>query len=150
MYFIRPWLYIGKHRDTLNLPQLQGYHIRAMLQLEELVPQPGVHCLYLPVADGVPFAKTDFRRGVDFILLEHRLNRNVLVACAAGISRSVTFAIAALKETEQMPLLDAYRDIVKVHERALPHQALWLSLCAFYHESIPYIDVLRLYNRACS
>ena len=31
---------------------------------------------------------------------------------------------------------------------ALPHPALWQSLCAYYQESTPYVEVLKLYNRA--
>lgn len=150
MYLVRPWLYIGKHRDTLNLPHLKANHIRAMLQLEELVGQPGIHTLYLPAEDGTPIPVNDYRRGINFILLEHQLGRNVMIACAAGISRSVTFAIAALKETEGAPLLAAYGEIVKMNTMALPHPALWHSLCSFYQEDIPYVEVLKKYNRAIS
>lgn len=150
MFTVRPWLYIGKHRDAENLPQLQAYQIRAMLQLEEPVEQPGIHTLYLPVQDGVPVPESDYRRGIRFILLEHQLGRNVLIACAAGISRSITFAIAALKETEGSSLLSAYEEIVQAHSMALPHPALWQSLCAYYQESTPYVEVLKLYNRAKS
>ncbi|WP_161888400.1 protein-tyrosine phosphatase family protein [Pontibacter russatus] len=147
MYPVRPWLYVGKHRDTMNLPHLNANHIGAMLQLEEAVAQPGMHVLYLPIADGVPLPVETLRRGVSFLLLEHGLGRNVLIACAAGISRCVTFAIAALKETEGIPLLAAYSEIVQKNSRALPHPVLWQSLCSFYHENTPYIEVLRIYNR---
>ena len=148
MYLVRPWLYIGKQRDTENLPQLQAKQIRAMLQLEERVEQPGVHVLYLPVRDATAIAANDLRRGVSFILLERQLGRKVMIACAAGISRSVTFAVAAIYETEGIPLLMAYSDIVRVHSMALPHPALWKSLCLYYQQDVPYVEVLRLYNRA--
>ncbi|GAA4437602.1 hypothetical protein GCM10023188_31980 [Pontibacter saemangeumensis] len=148
MFTVRPWLYIGKHRDAENLPQLQAYHIRGMLQLEEPVEQPGIHTLFLPVQDGVPISENDYRRGIKFMLLEHQLGRNVLIACATGISRSITFAIAALKETEGSSLLSAYGEIVQEHAMALPHPALWQSLCAYYQENIPYVEVLKRYNRA--
>jgi len=147
MYPVRPWLYVGKIRDTLNLPHLNANHIGAMLQLEEPVIQPGMHVLYLPIADGAPLPVDALRRGVGFLLLEHRLGRNVLIACAAGISRSVIFAIATLKEAEDIPLLAAYEEIVKKNNRALPHPVLWQSLCSFYHEDVPYVEVLRKYNR---
>lgn len=147
MYLVRPWLYIGRYRDTQHLPHLNAHHIRAMLQLEELQVQPGMHALYLPIKDGVPLPENTFRRGLNFILLEHQLGRNVLIACAAGISRSVTFAIAALRETEGTPLVAAYGEIVKKNSMALPHPVLWRSLCSFYNEDIPYVEVLKKYNR---
>ena len=147
MYLVRPWLYIGKQRDALSLPHLRARHIQAMLQLEELVVQPGIHALHLPIADGAPIPLPYFRRGVSFILLEHGLGRNVLIACAAGISRSVTFAIAALKETEGTPLLAAYGEIVQRHAMALPHPVLWQFLCSYYREHTPYIEVLKKYNK---
>lgn len=148
MYPVRPWLYIGKQRDTVNIPQMQAKQIRAMLQLEERVEQPGMHILFLPVEDATAIAADDFRRGVNFILLEHQLGRKVMIACAAGISRSVTFAVAALHETEGISLLIAYSEIVNVHSMALPHPALWQSLCSYYQQDIPYVEVLRKYNRA--
>lgn len=147
MYLVRPWLYIGKYGNTQHLPHLNANRIRAILQLEELEAAPGMHTLFLPIADGVPLPENAFRRGLSFILLEHQLGRNILIACAAGISRSVTFAIAALRETEGVPLVEAYGEIVKKNTMALPHPVLWLSLCKFYNEDIPYVEVLKKYNR---
>ncbi|GAB3540154.1 hypothetical protein GCM10027443_37670 [Pontibacter brevis] len=150
MYSVRPWLYIGKCRDTVNLPRLKSNHIRGMLQLEDLVEQLGIHVLHLQVADGHPIPEKEFQRGIHFVLLEHKLGRNVLIACGAGISRSVTYAIAALKETEGLSLLAAYGEIVKRNYTALPHAVIWKSLCAYYNEDVPYIEVLRQYNIARS
>ena len=46
---IRPWLYVGKYRDTLDPYTLGLHRIEAMLQLAEAVKQPGITSLYLPV-----------------------------------------------------------------------------------------------------
>ena len=54
MYPIRPWLYVGKYRETLNRRLLHINGIGSMLQLAERVDQPGIASLYLPVDDGVP------------------------------------------------------------------------------------------------
>src|SRR4051794_36253601 len=88
---IRPWLHVGKYRDTLNRSLLGSYQIGAMLQLAEHVPHPQIATLYLPVEDGVPLAGDLLQRGGAFAHTAHQQGQNVLIACGAGISRSVTF-----------------------------------------------------------
>ena len=146
MNSVRPWLFVGKFRDTLNPNYLKANNIEAMLQFAELVEYPGILACHLAVEDGVPLTPVDFQRGLNFILEQHQQDKKVLIACGAGISRSVIFTIAALRETEGTALLGAYQEIVNAHIEALPHPVLWKSLCAFYQEDIPYIQVLRHYN----
>ncbi len=64
------------------------------------------------------------------------------MACGAGISRSATFAVAVLKETEGLSLLEAVQTVKKYHPESLPHPALWESLCAYYGEEVPIISML--------
>lgn len=139
MYAVRPWLHIGKYAETQNKPLLDTYGIGAMLQLADHVPQPGIDALYLPVEDGVTLAPEHLQRGVAFLREHKQANKKLLVACGAGISRSTTFALALLKEEENLALLDAYRAVLKVHPAALPHYKLWDSLCAYYDEPIPFM-----------
>jgi hypothetical protein len=76
-----------------------------------------------------------YRETLDNELLAQRAaGKTVLVACGAGISRSTSFAIAALKEAESLPLLAAAREVRKLHPDGLPHMALWSSLCLHYQE----------------
>jgi protein-tyrosine phosphatase len=138
---IRPWLYIGKYRDTLNQHLLSAYNIGAMLQLADLVEQPGITSLYLPVDDGVPLPDDLLRQGVDFVLGEKSRGRIVLIACGAGISRSAAFAVAVLKEVEGLGLLDAFRVVKGRHPLAMPHPAIWESLCAYYQEDVSFYDL---------
>lgn len=143
MYQIRPWLYVGKYRDTRD-PHLLGiYQIEAMLQLAEAVEQPGVASRYLPVEDGEPLLFDLLRQGVDFVLAEIHQQHIVLIACGAGQSRSVAFAIAALKEAEELSLLTAWHEVKQRHPDALPHMALWKSLCLYYHEDVPFQKILQ-------
>lgn len=146
MYVIRPWLYVGKYRETLDLSLLKARGIGAMLQFAELVEHPGIRSLYLAIDDGYPLSQETIRQGINFIHAEHQAGNTILVACGAGISRSVSFAIVALKEIEGLGLFDAYELIRKAHVAALPHMALWKSLCTYYHEDVPYLDMLRAYN----
>lgn len=148
MYLIRPWLYLGKFRETKSLSLLQLNGIEAMLQFAEPVEHPGIASIYLNMEDGLPISSSSFEQGTGFILAAHHQGKKVLIACSAGISRSVSFGIAALKETEEISLLDAYQAIVRTNTTAFPHQALWKSLCARYNEDIPYLEVIRKYNQA--
>ncbi len=139
---IIPWLYIGKYRDTLNGALLSMHKIGAILELAEPVTYPTLFTLYLPVEDGEPLPQHLLRQGVDFILAAKRQEPRVLVACGAGISRSVAFAVAALKEAEGLSLLEALRLIHIHHSEALPHPALWGSLCEYYQEDVPLHEML--------
>ena len=51
---VRPWLYVGKYRETLNVNLLAGRKIEVMLQLAEAVTYPHITSIYLPVEDGEP------------------------------------------------------------------------------------------------
>jgi hypothetical protein len=142
MYPIRPWLYVGKYRETLNRRLLHINGIEAMLQFAERVDQPGIASLYLPVDDGVPLPEAVLRQGVDFVRKERRRGQRVLIACGAGVSRSVAFAVAVLKEEEGLTLLDAWRIVRRRHPDGMPHPALWKSLCRYYQAEISVEEFL--------
>jgi protein-tyrosine phosphatase len=141
MQEIRPWQFIGKYSETLDRDLLERHQIQAMLQLAELAKHDGIATLYLPVDDGVPLQPELLARGVNFVRAEYAGGSHVLVACGAGISRSVTFAISALKEEEGISLLEAYRSILKSHPSAMPHPTLWQSLCTYYEDELSFVDM---------
>jgi protein-tyrosine phosphatase len=141
---IRPWLYIGSYRDTKNKSYLALKSIQAMLQLAELVEQPNISSLYLPVEDLAPISSEHIRQGVDFIR-EHKAKGNrVLVACGAGINRSSSFCAAALKEEEGLSLFEAFNEVKRNHPESMPHEPVWESLCKYYNETTAYLDIMRL------
>jgi protein-tyrosine phosphatase len=141
---IRPWLYIGNLRDTLHTSYLHFKSISAMLQLAEKVEQPGITSLYLPVEDFAPLNIDSLKQGINFIREQKRLGNRVLVACGAGINRSSTFCTAALKEEEGLSIFEAFKEVKKRHPESMPHEPVWESLCSYYRESIPYLDVMRV------
>ncbi len=145
---IRDWLFIGRYRDTQNLPLLSANHISAMLQLAEPVQQPGIASLYLPVEDGVLIPEALLRQGITYIRTQKQLGDVVLVACGAGQSRSVAFAVAALKEEEDISLLEALKIICANHPEAHPHPKLWESLCAYYGEPFSLREMISIAWRA--
>lgn len=142
MHPIRSWLYIGSYRESQQLPTLKTYGITAVLQLAEAVNHPGIISAYVDVEDGVTLASAKLERGVAFIRAQKAAGKTVLVACGAGISRSVAFSIAALKEEEGLSLADAYLDILKIHDGAMPHSALWESLRIYYDETTTFREML--------
>ena len=144
MYMIRPWLYVGKYSETQESWLLHSCQIGAMLQLDEAVEQPGVVSLFLPIEDGEPLAPEDLKRGLEFVQAHKSWGRNVLIACGAGVSRAVTFAIAALKEEEKLSLLDAVREVHARHAEALPHPEMWKSLCQYYGENLTLMQMLEI------
>ena len=139
---IRPWLYIGKYRETLNRHLLSVNDIQAMLLLAELVQHPGITSLYLPVQDFAPIPPYLLRQGVDFVREEKGQAHRVLIACGAGINRSSAFAVAVLKEVEGLGLLEAFRVVKQRHAEAMPHPPVWESLCSYYHEDVPYLRLM--------
>lgn len=143
MVTIRPWLIIGKYRDTIDNDLLARAHVGALLHLVARIEPPGITTLYLPIKDGEPLDAATLRRGVDFVLAQRDSGKTVLVACGAGISRSTSFAIAALKEAEGLPLLATARKIRRLHPAGLPHMALWSSLCLHYQEPDDYLALIR-------
>ena len=141
---IRPWLFIGTYRDTINKSNLDYKSIRAMLLLAEPVEQPDIVSLYLPVEDIAPIKWTHIRQGIDFILEHKQKELRVLVACGAGINRSSSFCAAALKEAEGLSLLEAFKEVKRLHPQSMPHEPVWVSLCNYYNESVPYLDIMRI------
>jgi protein-tyrosine phosphatase len=141
---IRPWLFIGGIRDTLNMSYLTYKSIGAMLQLAAKVEQPGITSLYLPVEDFAPIKFELLQKGVSFVREQKKLGCRILVACGAGINRSSSFCTAILKEEENLSLLDAFREVKQKHPEAIPHAPVWESLCQYYKEDVPYLDVMRV------
>ena len=141
---IRPWLFIGGYRDTKHLAYLQFKSITAMLQLAERVAQPEIVSLYLPVEDLAPISSAHIRQGLDFIREQKDKGNRILVACGAGMNRSSAFSAAALKEAESLTLFEAFKEVKRCHPESMPHQPVWDSLCEYYKESIPYLEVMRI------
>jgi hypothetical protein len=141
MQQVRPWLFVGRYSETLNRDLLERSKIRSMLLLAAPVEHAGMTTLYLPVEDGVPVRTEALANGVAFVRSEYAQGHRVLVACGAGISRAVTFATAALKEEEGLSLLKAIHAVARVHPEGMPHPELWQSLCNYYGEDVPFLDM---------
>jgi protein-tyrosine phosphatase len=145
---IRDWLYIGKYRETVNASYLKEHNIGAMLHLAAPVQHQEIETLYLAVDDAVPLPPAILKQGVVFVREQKANGKVVLVACGAGISRSSAFALAALKEEENLDLAAAYKNLLIHHPDALPHPSLWESLCDYYSETIDHQQIWLQARRA--
>lgn len=132
MHTIRPWLYIAAVRETSNRTTMYSYDIGAILQLVSPAHYPGIESLYIPVEDGVPFPFEKLRAAVTFSREQKAAGRKLVIACGAGVSRSVTVAMAVLHEEENISLLEAYEQIIAIHPNAMPHLELLRSLGDYY------------------
>ena len=140
---IRPWLYIGKYAETTDHEWLKVNGITAMLLLAEPVKHLGIASLYLQVEDGIPIPDGLLEAGVDFIKKQKDAGQTILVACGAGVSRSGTYAIAALAKIEQLELLQATKEVKHSHPATFPHPELWLSLCEYLGKELSYSEMMR-------
>ena len=143
MYRIRDWLYIGDATDAANREQLRQQGIGALLQLASDAHHPGLTVKTLHVPDAETQDMQHLADGIAFIRQQKAAGKTVLVTCHAGISRSTTYALGALKAEEGGTLLDRLRDIKQHHPRALPHIRLWHSLNTYYGENTPYQAIWR-------
>lgn len=146
MNVIRPWLYVSNYRTSIDSYFIHQHQINAMLHLVENVTHPHVDTLYMPIEDGVPTPPADIERGVNFIVEQHRLNKSILVACGAGISRSVAFTAAGLHLIEDISLWDALKIVKKAHDPAFPAFKLWRSFCEYYGEPYTHDRLLAIVN----
>jgi protein-tyrosine phosphatase len=96
------------------------------------------------VEDFAPLRFDLLERGVAYIREQKRQNHRTLVACEMGINRSSAYCAAALKEEEGLSLFDAFKEVKRKHPESLPHESVWVSLCKYYGEETPYIDVMEL------
>jgi protein-tyrosine phosphatase len=144
MHRIRDWLYIGKYSEAGDESLLRSRGINAVLQLIfGITLPPDINRLCTPVADGVALPIEQLERGVAFVRAQKAEGRTVLIACAAGISRSVSFTMAVLHEEEGLSLIDAYREIYQYHPDATPHPELLNSLRLYYNDPMTLMEILK-------
>jgi protein-tyrosine phosphatase len=141
MFKIRDWLLISgfPSASSPNLVKSQG--VQASLQLFEAIQMDGVDSLFIEVQDGHEITPAQIRKGVDFVREHQQKGKRVLITCGAGISRSVTFSIASLKEIEGLSLPDAYRAIRQHHPEAMPDHIHWKSIADFYGENGDFWEI---------
>ena len=135
MFQIRDWLCISGYPEASTAKVVKAQGIEAMLQLFEAFDMDGVETHFIPVNDGIAMSKSMIQEGIEFIHKQRDAGRQLLMSCGAGISRSVTFSIIALKEMEGLSMEEAYRAIHEIHPKALPDHVHWQAVAEFYGEA---------------
>jgi protein-tyrosine phosphatase len=141
MFKIRDWLYIGKYSQIRSKSNLDAHEIGALLSLAEPVGHDGIETLYLNVTDGEPVDYEKIAAGVKFVRDQKAAGKKVVVACGAGISRSVLFSMAALMEEEDLGLFESYREIYQQYRAAQPHDNLVISLAGYHGHEMDLMEV---------
>ncbi|GAB4324385.1 MAG: hypothetical protein Kow00117_12520 [Phototrophicales bacterium] len=140
---IRPWLWVGNQHDTQDLTTLQTHHISAMLQLHRHIKQPNIQELFIPIEEGYPIPPYYIKQAMAFVIKAKAAGHVILVACGAGISRSVIFATAALKIAENLTLPQAFSEVLKRHAKAMPDEVHWQSMNDYFGENTDYWEMWR-------
>jgi protein-tyrosine phosphatase len=141
-------IYKGIHlsgREVLkNMNLVYKMGIRAVVRLDHMRQHLGdnqqwsdaFELLYLPINDGEGITGEIFAQVTGFIHQQIQRDRQVLVHCQMGISRSATMVLAYLVEYEGMSLGRAYAQVVRHRPMIYPHPALLRSLVDYYQ--LPY------------
>jgi len=136
-------VYIGGLFTLTDPESLHAAGVTSILKLtrSSLGSEDGFTVLDLAFPDGWLIPDGYLRRGIDFVREEESRGNGVVILCAAGISRSATFALAYLVESGY----DLHEAFLHLRERrpiVSPHPALWLSLLQFFDHPYSLDDVL--------
>jgi dual specificity MAP kinase phosphatase len=115
---VLPGLYLGSSRDAENLNLLQEHQIKTVINISTTIPcyfedEKLFEYLRLPCHDSpnqniLQYFETTF----EYIREKLSKNKNILVHCQAGISRSPSFIIGYLMKYHSTTFDEAY-DLVK-------------------------------------
>lgn len=141
MYKIRDWLYISDYATAMSKTALTDAGIQGMLQLFQAIELDDIDTKFVPIGDGLPLLPLQIEKAIAFIHEQHNKKHRLLSTCGAGLSRSVTFAIIALKEIEGLSLADGYRAIYKHHPKAMPDYIHWKAIAIYYSEEDNFWEV---------
>ena len=81
MHRIRPWLYIGKVRETGDRSIMYAYQIGAILQLAHPAKHPGIESLFIEVDDGVSLPISALEQGVAFARAQKATGHKLVNGC---------------------------------------------------------------------
>jgi protein-tyrosine phosphatase len=90
-----------------------------------------------PLRDGAGNPESAIADAVDTARALHRADGDVLVHCAAGVSRSATVLAATLAVEEHVPFLDGLGIVQRNRERACPNPALRERARAYLQSPTP-------------
>jgi len=133
---ILPWLYLGSKNDAMNIGFLTNNHITVVINVAVELQ----HIIYpnVPVVVKIGLyddPEEDINMYFDYIYrcmkLAELRNQNVLIHCAAGISRSSTFVAHYLMRDQNMKLTEAIRYMRKIRKQVRPNDGFMHQLHSY-------------------
>ncbi|KAK9736181.1 Dual specificity phosphatase, catalytic domain [Popillia japonica] len=109
---VLPGLYVGNYRDSKDSAQLAKYNITHILSIHDAAKKLHVdkHYLCVLASDSPDQDLTQyFSLCNDFIHAARLRDGNVLIHCLAGMSRSVTVAVAYIMSVTHLPWKEALK-----------------------------------------
>ncbi|MEL6308318.1 MAG: dual specificity protein phosphatase [Chloroflexota bacterium] len=136
MYKIRDWLFISGYPTASSKAKRDDAGITAVLSLHKPIEEEdGLTSQFLYIEDGGSLLTKTIEQGITFIKTRYDADDRLLIACGAGISRSVLFAIVALVEIEDMSMKEAYTLIHAHHPKPMPEHLHWQIVANYYGET---------------
>ncbi|MDY6778118.1 MAG: dual specificity protein phosphatase [Candidatus Nanohaloarchaea archaeon] len=119
-------VYVGDYRDAQQEQRLKEAGISTVINLSKR-PSPeldGIETIHLPLDDSWKNEQEAFNRAFETVLDNISEEKNVLIHCNMGVSRSVSVTAAAIAARDGMSLREALHQIEEQHPRANPHPRL--------------------------
>jgi len=129
-------LFLGNIESAKNQELLKAHNIQSIVQClgsPSLVPQfPEIEYHIIPIDDTESADIGSFvPMAVEFIHNSIKQNKNVLVHCAAGVSRSASITISYIMAKYQLPFQEAFQFVRSKRRCICPNKGFRMQLCSF-------------------
>ncbi|CAD5222065.1 unnamed protein product [Bursaphelenchus xylophilus] len=145
MHEILPGLYLGSYSAAINRRSLEAANISAVLSImttsvkkEKQIKYKQIHLEDDPSSD----LSKHFEECINFIHFYRVANRNVLVHCLMGVSRSATIVIAYIMAITKLDPFDVIgfvtsrRDFINPNEGFLEQLKIYKAKCNETHKEL--------------
>lgn len=119
-------IYIGDREDAIS--QASSGYVDLILYLGQEIPEKLCFkctptCVHLPLKDE-PNGLLKIRKVLFLAYIASTLNEKMLIACRAGISRSVLVTASLYALTQKVSFNDAYQHLKRVRQQSYPELGL--------------------------
>ncbi|MFX1536007.1 MAG: dual specificity protein phosphatase family protein [Promethearchaeota archaeon] len=134
--YIIDGIWLGSVQTATDITLLQNKSISAVLSLQirgnydHLYPQQWLY-LKLPIPDAESIPNEVFKKSLAFISQAQNGNRQILVHCAYGISRSPSIVAAYLMKEKEMNPLEALTFLKNKRSKVRPSPKCFMSAVHF-------------------
>lgn len=142
MYFVTPYLAVGRRADAEDAENLAAHGIKSILSLCALVRPDGIaRQLSMDIKDRAALPAELVGEAMGFLNAQIQAGRKVLVHCEMGISRSASIAVGYLHGFHGMPLEQALAKVREANPMADPHPLLLESMRNYFYRPAEAVDL---------